>query len=251
MLLAIAVGCAAVVSGLRRCCHSVIDNILAKQNPYMLNPIHKNSSGGDISAQPKGVDPDSVPLGTALPGTGCGSILTCSDKISGWNALGIQGAKLCRFIQPTFLTTITVGRKFSPSVCQRALCCRLQDFHRGKNPQIPSGFGIHHPVLLGTAVKLDDSWIQNGENASFDSAIALYWSDKDKEAGQLDSYTGNSKDASTSVFIARHHLDELHEQIEKQSAEVLLRDHAQYEEDYRLAQEALKKYVERHCSILL
>ena len=54
--------------------------------------------------------------------------MTCSDKIALWNAIGLQGALLTAIIEPIYLITITVGRKFSQAHCQRALCCRLQDF---------------------------------------------------------------------------------------------------------------------------
>ena len=69
-----------------------------------------------------------IPAGTALPSTGEGNVMCCSDKIAMWNAVGIQGALLNTYIEPVYLSTITVGRKFSQVHCQRALCCRLQDF---------------------------------------------------------------------------------------------------------------------------
>jgi double-stranded RNA-specific adenosine deaminase len=69
-----------------------------------------------------------IPAGTALAGSQLGNVATCSDKIARWNALGLQGSLLTALIQPVYLCTITVGRKFSKAHCERALCCRLQDF---------------------------------------------------------------------------------------------------------------------------
>eukprot|EP01032_Pedospumella_encystans_P012615 gene12615-14584_t len=69
-----------------------------------------------------------IPAGTALPTSLEGNVMTCSDKIALWNAIGLQGALLTAVIEPIYLSTITVGRKFSQVHCQRALCCRLQDF---------------------------------------------------------------------------------------------------------------------------
>ena len=95
---------------------------------------------------------DNIPIGTVYPNNGEGSIHTCSDKIALWNVLGIQGGLLSQFISdPIYTETITIGRKFSEVHAMRALCCRLQDCHN-----------IHHPVLLCSAVKLDNSVINTG-----------------------------------------------------------------------------------------
>jgi hypothetical protein len=132
-----------------------------------------------------------LPAGTALPSSGLGNVMTCSDKIALWNAVGLQGTLLSSLIDPVYLSTITVGRKFSKVHCERALCCRLQDFcypqrstHRagghkrsvGSDSTKPSGdsadatvlapnaaptrvYNVHHPTMLGTAVKLDEGAI--------------------------------------------------------------------------------------------
>ena len=124
----------------------------------------------------------------ACPTGEMGRIMTCSDKIAVWNAVGIQGALLSHWLQhPLYLTSITIGRKFSDPHARRALCCRLQDFsyiHSSPPAQSDSSSSIacdeykarggvgwgegminpsysaHHPTLMCTALKLDEKVIR-------------------------------------------------------------------------------------------
>jgi len=66
----------------------------------------------DNTAGTEVIDPASIPPGTAIPGGNRGNIPTCSDKIAGWNALGLQGGALVRVFEPLFVESITIGRCF-------------------------------------------------------------------------------------------------------------------------------------------
>eukprot|EP01134_Creolimax_fragrantissima_P005030 CFRG5030T1 len=72
-----------------------------------------------------------IPPGTAPSGYGLGYLKTCSDKIAKWNVLGLQGGLLSHYLHPVFMSSLTVGRKFSEVHCRRAMCCRLESGGRG------------------------------------------------------------------------------------------------------------------------
>jgi hypothetical protein len=97
-----------------------------------------------------------------------GLSMTCSDKITTWNAVGIQGALLAHLVSdPIYLTTITIGRKYSVPHVYRGLCCRAQDYQyplpSSTSDPLPPLYSCHHPILLCTALKLDEGVIVTAE----------------------------------------------------------------------------------------
>jgi double-stranded RNA-specific adenosine deaminase len=116
------------------------------------------------------------PPGTTLPHMGRGSIHTCSDKICRWNVIGLQGSLLSSLLHgPIYMETITIGRKFTKCIAQRAVCCRVdgggtwKGIKRKRNEhksQVetsnheeflnPSLYTVHHPTVMGTSVYMDD-----------------------------------------------------------------------------------------------
>jgi Adenosine-deaminase (editase) domain len=74
-----------------------------------------------------------MPISCSLRGIGQGTILTCSDKIGFWQIFGLQNKLVSGLIpEPIKLSSIIVGRKFNLETCQRAICCRFQDFRTQK-----------------------------------------------------------------------------------------------------------------------
>ena len=110
-------------------------------------------SNAEVSAA---CHPHIIAPGSAPVHTGRGSILTCSDKIAVWNAVGVQGCLLSCLVAPMYIQTCTIGRKFSLKTCQRALCCRVSNFVSDDNI-----FSVHHPSMLQTSIKFDSSMVRD------------------------------------------------------------------------------------------
>jgi len=144
--------------------------------------------------------------GTAATDTGLGNVMTCSDKIAGWCALGVQGALLSGMLAPVYLSSITIGRKFSLPHCCRALCCRLQDFHfRSSVENSVQEWHTHHPVLLGTQIKLDNGAIETApDSEGNDSLVGAQFLEKRGLCCYIDNMgcqLGNGKDSTTACEV--------------------------------------------------
>ena len=81
----------------------------------------------------------------------------------------MQGSLLASVMdEPLYMSTLTVGRKCTSCICQRAVCCRVgkhgvdnqKVFGNGDNEISTSSEGklrINHPAIMGTGVYLDES----------------------------------------------------------------------------------------------
>ena len=97
---------------------------------------------------------DWCPPSCSIVNFGMGTIHSCSDKLARWNCLGLQGSLLMTLIEePMYMTTLTIGRKFSRATCQRAVCCRAEGYDAGDK------FAVNHPVLMETNVYMDESGV--------------------------------------------------------------------------------------------
>lgn len=150
---------------------------------------------------PATLSDDWAPPGTTIVGfQQKGSIHTCSDKICRWNYLGLQGSLLAGILEePLYLSTLTVGRKLSGSVCRRAICCRLDT--RCRQPRLPKSseknlsasssnddksinenkYRVNHPAVMGTSVYLDMGVVdtsnvdERGQDVRFHSSLVWSW----------------------------------------------------------------------------
>lgn len=69
--------------------------------------------------------------------------MSCSDKISRWNVLGLQGSLLASVIEPIYLHSIVLGSLLHPAHMYRAICGRVESSIQG----LPPPYRLNKPKL--------------------------------------------------------------------------------------------------------
>ncbi|XP_077347242.1 double-stranded RNA-specific editase B2 isoform X1 [Lithobates pipiens] len=95
-----------------------------------------------------------VPVKTRLPVQTWDGVLSgeqlitmsCTDKITRWNILGLQGALLSHFIEPIYMYSIVVGSLHHTGHLYRVMSHRIEDI--GK---LPIPYRHNHPLLSGVS----------------------------------------------------------------------------------------------------
>jgi len=87
------------------------------------------------------------------PGRGpAASSMSCSDKISRWNALGMQGGLLALLIAPVYLDAIVLSTEL-PEAVWIALCGRGCDLQH----QLVAPYAVHFPEIVQTTKMFEGS----------------------------------------------------------------------------------------------
>ncbi|XP_020847301.1 double-stranded RNA-specific adenosine deaminase isoform X2 [Phascolarctos cinereus] len=87
--------------------------------------------------------------------------MSCSDKILRWNVLGLQGAMLSHFLQPIYLSSVTLGYLYSQGHLTRAICCRMSKDESAFQEGLKPPYAVNHPKV--GRVSVYDSTRQTGK----------------------------------------------------------------------------------------
>ena len=150
-------------------------------------PTMRNKKQGILRTKMEGGE-GTIPVGDAKQQTWDGILhggrirtMSCSDKILRWNVLGLQGALLSQFMEPVYMSSLTLGSLHHHGHLSRAVCCRVREIKE----DLPTGFTVNHPSL-GRAGGGDEMKRHTEKTSNF----SLNWALGDNKAELTDGVTG-------------------------------------------------------------
>ncbi|KAM6953799.1 LOW QUALITY PROTEIN: double-stranded RNA-specific editase B2 [Aplochiton taeniatus] len=120
--------------------------------------------------------------------------LSCTDKISRWNVLGLQGALLSHFVEPVYLHSVTVGSLRHPGHLGRVLGQRLE-----RVGPLPSGYRRNLPLLSGL------SSVESRQPGKA-PCVSLNWTAGDAQLEVVTAATGRRRDSGAPSRLCKRAL---------------------------------------------
>lgn len=114
--------------------------------------------------------------------------MSCTDKITRWTALGLQGAILSRLVGAIYVDSIVVGELFEAKAMSRSLCDRVEGLI------LPSAiFSVNRPTILSTTNRFCHSKRQ------VKTAVAASLADSSSSSSSGDGGGGTPRTATSSA----------------------------------------------------
>ncbi|XP_041348456.1 adenosine deaminase domain-containing protein 1-like [Gigantopelta aegis] len=112
-------------------------------------------------------------------------VMSASDKLLQWNILGLQSAIFSHFLDPIYLSSVTVGSKFDHGHFCRAVCCRVYGVLQ---ETLPPPYQINHPRLNPVSLKFAELY----PDGPHPTSLCINWSDGDEQLEITDGFSGRA-----------------------------------------------------------